>query len=551
MIQELHISNLAVIEDTTLEFSSNFVSLIGETGAGKSLIVDSLNLLKGEKADFSLVRDSKKKATVIATFLIENEFLNNHKEIEEYLDDSSILILKRVLNIDRTSKTYINDEPVSLNEFKRVSSHLIDIHSQGSNWDLLDEKKHIYYLDKFSQKEIKESKEDFLNAYLKYQESKQKLTKLIEENSKLDREYLSFQIAEIKKADIKENEIEDLNEEYQSLRQLEIIQNNFNAYKENILLPEGNIKDILFKIRNKLSKFDNTPLKEEAKKLFDDITNTCEDFNLLEESYHNLNLDPNRIEYINSRLFSLKGLQRKYGKTSFEILSKLKEYEEKIQEVDDFENLKIDIQNDIDKNKVIALKKAKILSDKRRKVALLLEKSISKEMEDLGLLKDGFKVKIEECEMNSDGIDKVTFEIKLNKGLDFTSLKKAASGGEASRLMLSLKVVLNALDPYNLLVFDEIDSGVSGRIASLIANKIKKVSSSCQVLVISHLAQVVSSSFSSIKITKHVSKDMTQTKATTLNEDEFEEEIAKLLSGEKVTEVAKLQAKELIKESRG
>ncbi len=247
----------------------------------------------------------------------------------------------------------------------------------------------------------------------------------------------------------------------------------------------------------------------------------------------------------------MKGLQRKYGKTTDEILSKLNDYEEKIKEVDDFENLKIDLQNEIDKNKEEAIKKAKILSEKRKKVSQSLEKSISKEMEDLGLLKDGFKVKFEESELSSDGIDKVTFEIRLNKGLDFTSLKKAASGGEASRLMLSLKVVLNALDPYNLLVFDEIDSGVSGRIASLIANKIKKVSSSCQVLVISHLAQVVSSSFSSIKITKHVSEDMTQTKAKTLNDEEFEEEIAKLLSGEKVTESAKLQAKELIKESRG
>ncbi len=551
MIQELHISNLAVIEDTTLEFASNFVSLIGETGAGKSLIVDSLNLLKGDKADFSLVRDQKKKANVIATFSIDEKFLLEHQEIQEYLDDTSTLILKRVLNPDHTSKTYINDEPVSLNEFKKVSSHLIDIHSQGSNWDLLDEKKHIYYLDKFSEKEIKESKDEYQKTYKKYQESKDKLAVLIEENSKLDREYLSFQITEIKKADLKEHEIEDLNAEYQSLRQLEIIQNNFNDYKENILLPEGNIKDILFKIRNKLSKFENTPLEEEAKKLFENINDTVESFNLLEESYHNLNLDPNRIEYINSRLFSLKGLQRKYGKTTDEILSKLNEYEEKIKEVDDFENLKIDLQNEIDKNKEEAIKKAKILSEKRKKVSSSLEKSISKEMEDLGLLKDGFKVKFEESELSSDGIDKVTFEIRLNKGLDFTSLKKAASGGEASRLMLSLKVVLNALDPYNLLVFDEIDSGVSGRIASLIANKIKKVSSSCQVLVISHLAQVVSSSFSSIKITKHVSKDMTQTKAKTLNDEEFEEEIAKLLSGEKVTESAKLQAKELIKESRG
>lgn len=551
MIQELHISNLAVIEDTTLEFASNFVSLIGETGAGKSLIVDSLNLLKGDKADFSLVRDQKKKAAVIAIFSIDERFLLEHQEIKEYLDDTSTLILKRVLNPDHTSKTYINDEPVSLNEFKKVSSHLIDIHSQGSNWDLLDEKKHIYYLDKFSEKEIKESKDEYQNAYKKYQDNKEKLAVLIEENSKLDSEYLSFQIAEIKKANLKEHEIEDLNDEYQSLRQLEIIQNNFNDYKENILLPEGNIKDILFKIRNKLSKFENTPLEEEAKKLFENINDTVESFNLLEESYHNLNLDPNRIEYINSRLFSLKGLQRKYGKTTDEILSKLNDYEKKIKEVDDFENLKIDLQNEIDKNKEEAIKKAKILSEKRKKVSLSLEKSISKEMEDLGLLKDGFKVKFEECELSSDGIDKVTFEIRLNKGLDFTSLKKAASGGEASRLMLSLKVVLNALDPYNLLVFDEIDSGVSGRIASLIANKIKKVSSSCQVLVISHLAQVVSSSFSSIKITKHVSKDMTQTKAKTLNDEEFEEEIAKLLSGEKVTESAKLQAKELIKESRG
>ena len=551
MIQELHISNLAVIEDTTLEFASNFVSLIGETGAGKSLIVDSLNLLKGDKADFSLVRDQKKKANVIATFSIDEKFLLEHQEIQEYLDDTSTLILKRVLNPDHTSKTYINDEPVSLNEFKKVSSHLIDIHSQGSNWDLLDEKKHIYYLDKFSEKEIKESKDEYQKAYKKYQESKDKLAVLIEENSKLDREYLSFQIAEIKKADLKEHEIEDLNAEYQSLRQLEIIQNNFNDYKENILLPEGNIKDILFKIRNKLSKFENTPLEKEAKKLFENINDTVESFNLLEESYHDLNLDPNRIEYINSRLFSLKGLQRKYGKTTDEILSKLNEYEKKLKEVDDFENLKIDLQNEIDKNKEETIKKAKILSEKRKKVSISLEKSISKEMEDLGLLKDGFKVKFEESELSSDGIDKVTFEIRLNKGLDFTSLKKAASGGEASRLMLSLKVVLNALDPYNLLVFDEIDSGVSGRIASLIANKIKKVSSSCQVLVISHLAQVVSSSFSSIKITKHVSKDMTQTKAKTLNDEEFEEEIAKLLSGEKVTESAKLQAKELIKESRG
>lgn len=551
MIQELHISNLAVIEDTTLEFNSNFVSLIGETGAGKSLIVDSLNLLKGDKSDFSLVRDNTKKATIIASFKLDKNFILEHEEIKEYLDGTNVLLLKRTLNPDHTSKTYINDEPVSLNEFKRISSHLIDIHSQGANWDLLDEKKHLSYLDKYALNDIKKAKDDFLVSYKKYKNSQEKLKKLIENNSKLDKEYLTFQIEEIKKVNLKEHEIEDLNEEYSSLRQMEQIQNNFNSYKESILLPEGNIKDILFSIRNKLSKFDNSPLQEEARQLFENINNVNDSFNLLEETYHSLSLDPNRIDYINSRLFQLKSVQRKYGKTTDEILSKLKLYESELSECDDFENLKLDLQNEIDKEEKETIEKAKILSKKRQKAATQLEKSISTEMEDLGLLKDGFKVSFVEDELNSDGIDKITFEVRLNKGLEFTSLKKAASGGEASRLMLSLKVVLNALDPYDLLVFDEIDSGVSGRIASLIANKIKKVASSSQVLVISHLAQVVSSSFSAIKITKYTTNKSTSTKATTLNEEEFEVEVAKLLSGEKITESAISQAKELIKESRG
>ena len=551
MIQELHISNLAVIEDTTLEFPSRYVSLIGETGAGKSLIVSSLGLLKGEKADFSMVRDPKKKAVIVASFSIDDLFKKNHPEIQEYVDDSDTIILKRTLNPDRTSKTYLNDEPVSLNLFKIVTGHLIDIHSQGENWELFDEKRHLSYLDRFCRNSIEKAKKEFLEAYQELQKRKEKLDEFEKMKENIDPEYLSFQIKEIEKAELKENEIEDLNAEYESLRNEEKIQESFNHYKENVLLPEGNITEILYRIKNSLNRFENTPLDEGAKNLISLIDSTNEGFVDFEDGFHKLHLDPKRMDYINSRLFQLKGLQRKFGHTTKEIFDKLDFFKKQLETIEHFEEDKEALILDISKKEKIAKDKAIILSDIRKKNAKTLEKAISDEMVGLGLNKDGFRVCFEPCELNRDGIDKISFEVRMNQGLEFAPLKKAASGGEASRLMLSLKVVLNALDPYDLLVFDEIDTGVSGRIASLIASKIKKVSKSSQVLVISHLAQVVSSSLDAIKISKSLKGNVTTTKAEVLNESGFELEVARILSGSIITDAALKQAKELIEESRG
>lgn len=551
MIQELHISNLAVIEDTTLEFPSRYVSLIGETGAGKSLIVCSLGLLKGEKADFSMVRDSKKKAVIVASFALDETFRKNHPEVQEYLDDSNTIILKRSLNPDHTSKTYLNDEPVSLNLFRTVASHLIDIHSQGENWELFDEKRHLSYLDRFASKSIEKSKQEFRKAYQDYLQEKSKLAEFEKAKEQLDPEYLQFQINEIEKADLKENEIEDLNEEYQSLRNAEKIQDSFNTYKEAVLLPEGNITEILYRIKTSLNRFENTPLESSAKELVSLLENTNESFLNFEDAFHQLHLDPKRMDFINSRLFQLKGLQRKFGHSSKEILEKLELFKKQLNEFQNYEEDKENLISEIHKKEKTAKEKAQKLSEIRRKCALSLEKAISNEMVELGLNKGGFRVCFESTELNSEGIDKVFFEVRMNQGLDFAPLKKAASGGEASRLMLSLKVVLNALDPYDLLVFDEVDTGVSGRIASLIASKIKKVSLSSQVLVISHLAQVVSSSLDAIKITKSSQGKETTTKAQVLDEKGFELEVARILSGSTITDAALKQAKELIKESRG
>lgn len=551
MIQELHISNLAVIEDTTLDFNSDYVSLIGETGAGKSLIVDSLGLLKGEKADFSLVRDPKKKAVIVGAFHLEKDFIDKHQEISEYIDEEGNLILKRTLNPDRSSKTYLNDEPVSLLAYKKVISHLIDIQSQGSSWELFDEKKHLFYLDGYGGNRLQSKKEEFSKTYHLYQMEKEYLAKLIEENSKLDPEYLSFQIFEIEKAHLKPHEIEDLNDEYLSLREAERIQKNYNRYKEAAILNEGSMKDILSTLASRMNPFLSSSLQEQAKDVEEKarlLSSSLEEF---EQSYRKLDMDPRRIDEINQRLFDLKGLMRKYGKSSDEILNALKKYKEMLSLSDDFQNRKTMLEEKIQTLQSQAIEKAKELRKERLKIKAELEKAISDEMKDLGLLKGGFGVVLEECPLNKDGIDSACFEVRLNEGLPFLPLKKAASGGETSRLMLSLKVVLNALDPYDLLVFDEVDTGVSGRSASLIANKIKRVSLSSQILVISHLAQVVASSKSSILIKKTVKDNMTKTQAEVLDQDAFVRQVALMLSGEKMTDAALSQAKALIEESRG
>lgn len=548
MINELHITNLAVIEDTLLNFDTNYTALIGETGAGKSLVVDSLGLVKGDKSDFSLVRDQQKKAVVTATFSLSKDFIEKHPEVKDYVQDDGSLIAKRVLLPDHTNRSYLNDEPVTLLAYRKAVSHLIDIHSQGANSDLLDESKHIYYLDRFGAAEEKEAIKDFSASYQSYLAKQKEVTELLESNKELDRDYLKFQIDEINKYNLKPNEIEDLNEEFASLKGYEEVKNRYEELSEAMVLSEGNILDILYQIESRLSQFNSTSLKEDALKARSKCSELIDSFKALKEDYQNLNSDPKRIDEINQRLFDLKGLERKYGKTTSEILNKLHDYQNKLDQLDSFESLKQEKEKEVKKLLDECLSKAKILSELRKKTSLKLEKAIGNEMSDLGLIKDGFRVHLKEASLNSLGIDKVTFEVALNVGLGYAPLAKAASGGESSRLMLALKTVLNALDPYDLLVFDEVDTGVSGRIASLVAKKISSISKSSQVLVVSHLPQVVASSFSQLKITKITKNGQTFTTAKVIDKKDNCLEVAKMISGDQVTDSAIKQAQELIGE---
>lgn len=544
MIQELHIENLAVREDATLEFTANDVALVGETGAGKSLVVSSLLLLRGERADYSLVRDKAKKASVSALFVPSQSFLSSHEERKEDLEDG-ILLLKRTLNPDKTSRYYINGSPVSLSERKEVTSHLIDIHSQASRYDLLDEGKQLSYLDKYGKEPLEKAKKAFDLAYQNYLKKKEEKETLISTHKERDRDYLAFQISEIEKYHIKEHEIEDLNAEYSSFREREERKRKYDDFLSSVENGNQSLTQTLQTCVNKLHPFLTSSYKEKAEQLISLANERADSLSSFYDSFSNIEKNSARRDEINSRLFELKGLRRKYGKTTDEILSKYHTYQSRLKERDSYEELRKEKDEEIHKAKEEARKKAENLSLLRKESSAKREKNIGREREALGLLKGGFKAELIPNELASNGLEHACFSVRLNKGLGFAPLKKAASGGEASRLRLALKVVLNALDPYDLLILDEIDTGVSGKQASLIANKVKERSKITQVVLISHLPQALSSVDAAILISKKTKDGTTKTTAKSLTKEETILEIARRLSLENRTESALNQARVL------
>ena len=544
MIQELHIENLAVREDATLEFTANDVALVGETGAGKSLVVSSLLLLRGERADYSLVRDKAKKASVSALFVPSQSFLSSHEERKEDLEDG-ILLLKRTLNPDKTSRYYINGSPVSLSERKKVTSHLIDIHSQASRYDLLDEGKQLSYLDKYGKEPLAKAKKTFDLAYQNYLKKKEEKETLISTHKERDRDYLAFQISEIEKYHIKEHEIEDLNAEYSSFREREERKRKYDDFLSSVENENLSLTQTLQTCVNKLHPFLTSSYKEKAEQLISLANERADSLSSFYDSFSNIEKNAARRDEINSRLFELKGLRRKYGKTTDEILSKYHTYQCRLKERDSYEELRKEKDEEIKNAKEEARKKAENLSLLRKESAAKREKNIGSEREALGLLKGGFKAELIPNELASNGLEHTCFSVRLNKGLGFAPLKKAASGGEASRLRLALKVVLNALDPYDLLVLDEIDTGVSGKQASLRANKVKERSKITQVVLISHLPQALSSVDAAILISKKTKDGTTKTTAKSLTKEEIILEIARRLSLENRTESALNQARVL------
>ncbi len=548
MLSELRISNFALIDDLDVSFSSKMNVLLGETGAGKSLLVDAISLLSGKRADFGKLKDESKKALIEGTFTFSEDFIRTHKDLEEYIEGNSLTIT-RVLLPSKSAIARINGETISLSSLRKIAEQIIDIHSQQDSSLLYDEKNYLSLLDSYksSTSNLNKVKEEYSKAFKEIKELQKEKEEFINSNNISDKDYLEFQVKEIQKFDIKENEIEDLNEELMSLESFEQIENTYSELEDTIS-PNSSItfSDLISKIRRILIGFNNSSLEEQAKKLSSSLEEVEENILILSQKYENLDFSPKRIDEINQRLFSLTSLQRKYGKSTSDILGALKRMVKALEDLNSYDDKLKEFElkeKELDsKIKVLASK----LTSKRKDLASSLEKEVNSELESLGLLSGGFKIEVLETQISSSGQDNVSFKICMNKGSKFISLKEAASGGENSRLNLALKSVFNKLKPYDTLIFDEIDTGVSGAIASKVANKIHELSSFSSIIVITHLPQVVARGDSHYFASKQINQNTTTSSLEKIEGERVVIEVAKMLSGDELNNSAIQAARELI-----
>ncbi len=555
MIQEIYINNLAIIDKQEVSLTKGLNVLTGETGAGKSILLDSLKLAFGERADYGLIQYGKESASVVLTLDIKNVESVKSLLQELSIEHDNTLILKRVIFKNKSSKSYVNDSPVSNTVLKQLREFLLEIHGQFDNHKLLNSSQHLKLLDSFG------SYKDVLTLLQKNYNNYKKLEKQLElalkeyEQIKQDKEYYEHAVEEIRALGILDNEEKEIIEKKQNHSQVSQIQESLdNAIK---FLSNNIVTDANKSIRalDRLTNY-NITFKQELSDINDTISHSLdgvlaalESIEDLKNEYCNVDYD---IEDIQERYLAIKDLVRKYNVDSYKLNTYADELEEKLQNIALSSNTVIKLKTELltakKEYKEVALK----LSGLRKTAALKLDELVNSNLEALKLGTAKFKTSIEsldEEQVREQGLEKVAFEVATNNQGFYGSISKIASGGELARFMLALKVVLAESDIISTMVFDEIDIGVGGDVADAIGERLKKLSSLMQVLLVTHSHQVASCADNHLFVSKKQNDDgVLKTKVTTLDNEQRLQEIARMISGEKITKESTLAAKSLLEE---
>ncbi|MDY2888286.1 MAG: DNA repair protein RecN [Candidatus Caccosoma sp.] len=545
MLKQLTIKNLAIIDDITIDFDNNFNVLTGETGAGKSIIIDAISLVFGARANNDIIQANKDSATIFASLEVN---LQVAKYIYENfdIDVSDEFIITRILNTSGKSVSKINGIIVPLHTINQISNILIDISSQNESQYLFNKKNHLAILDSYIKGINKEFKDDFIKSYNEYNSLLIKYNKLANEGNDEDVEYLNFKISELKDYNYTIADEEQINNEYKELTSQA---NNAETLNEIIdLLYDNNDSSIstLYNALKMLGKINNNEkinnYYEKLNSLYLDLTDFANTFS---HDFDTSNIDFNRIDYLSNEITTINRLKRKYK--SNDLLSYKNELLNKIELINNKEVFLSKLSKQLLELKQDTLKKAKILSSLRKKYAKELQANVIDELKDLYLNDAIFEISFKDnTSLSSDGIDDVEFYMSANKGVPLMPLIKVASGGEASRIMLGLKSSFSKLSMTDIIIFDEIDTGVSGKVALAIGRKMAKIAKNCQVLAITHLPQVAALSDHHFYISKAYKDKKTITNVKKLNNNEKIYEIARLLSGDEITNSFLESAKELI-----
>jgi DNA repair protein RecN (Recombination protein N) len=550
MLRHLSIKNFAIIEDIVIDFKDGMNVLIGETGAGKSIIIDALSLLKGEKSLFDKIRNGETKALIEGEFEIQDQKLVS--EINEEFDDiieDNLLLVSRSLDISNKSVAKINYKTVPLSVLKRVMEKIIDIHSQHKNNAYFIDEKQITFIDEYL---LKTRKDDFnlalnayKNAYLAYLEEVKKLEKLKSWKESIDDiDYLQYQYDELTKANIQENEIEEVEAELKTLESFE----EFSSLMKQFDDLYNNASGDLYSAKKVISNLKNEQFDAQVER----FVQTYYEMEDVHEEIMSLfnktagNLD--KLDYLKSRKSLFASLKRKYGSTTKEILDKYQEIKSQIDLLGDYEYNIASQEKLIKEKEAEASLKGDELRTLRKDASILLQNQVNEQIHDLLLENADFMISLEDKKLQEDGKDKITFMIKANAGGKYLPISESASLGETSRINLAIKNVFNHLNPVETIIFDEIDTGISGRVAIATGKKIHDISKESQALVISHLPQVASCGDHHFFVKKEVIDGETKSSIRELSLKEVTEEIAKLITGETTNESIKI-AKSLIKEA--
>lgn len=551
MLNSLYIENIAVIEKTTIDFQNGFNVLTGETGAGKSIIIGSINALLGGRISKDMIRSGADTAFVSGSFTVTNKEV--HSLLEQYgyeCEDDNELILQRKLTSSGKSSCRINGRPATLSILKEITAHLVNIHGQHESYNLMSPEKHISYIDSIG--DLDSLKKEYRENLAILREYKKKLTEAQSDDSQRERQIdlLKYQISEIEEINPKEGEYEQLTEERnKAVNAQEIISNLSSAEillsgadeQMGCLLALQDCAEQLNKISDYLPQAER--LSERITTAFYELQDCSAEISQLSDS---VDADPYRLAEIEERLDSLYRLSKKYGSTAEEILEFCSNAKKELSNLEDYEFNMEKLQEQYDKyfqiTKTLALK----LSERRREISQEFMVKVKEEMTYLDMPNVNLKVNIERCPLNENGCDKLEFLISANPGEEPKPVSKIASGGELSRMMLAITNVIASNNIVETMIFDEVDTGISGSASQKVGYKLKALSDTRQVICITHQAQIAALADTHFLIKKTIESNRTFTQVSQLDFEQRKHEVARIIGGVSITDLTLKHAEEML-----
>lgn len=550
MLRELRLNNLAIIKNLDLEFNDKFIALTGETGAGKSIILNGISLLIGERSHTDMIRNGAQGLFAEGVFELNENQKKRLDELGFEIEDDE-LIITRYFDRNAKSKITVNGSRMTLSRLKELMVNIIDLVGQHEHQFLLNSDYHLHLLDRFLDDEGKMLSKKIRESVNKIKKLNLQIENIEEEKSKIaeKKDILEFQLNEINSLELKENEDNELEEEYKILFNAGKISEKLEETSQFLKEGEFSILTALGRAKRNLEQLSD--LSESYSELYDKIESVLYEVEEISYSVDNfvgdVEIDDKKLEKIVERIDNINKLKLKYGSTITEIL----EYRDKIEkdlslvnfESEELENLKKE------KSELVGqyFQDSERLSEIREKIAENLQNTVDVQLDDLNMENAKFKVEITKTqEITIYGMDNAEFMIAANVGETFKPLAKIASGGEISRIMLALKTVFSAVDNISVLIFDEIDTGISGETVRRVAEKLRELSKNTQIICVTHSPQIAGKAQQQFFIKKEIENNFTETKVHELNNEERIREIARIISGDNITEASINHAKEIM-----